>query len=73
MKKIVGAGYKNLRGINLHCCSFDDVIKFYEECIEPLDLSSLTHFGFYCNKIDEKLYSLGGHCSAKLQDIKNNE
>lgn len=73
MKKIIGKKYSNLKGICIHCCSYEDMLKFYKECIEPLDFTGLTHFGFYLNKIEEKQYLFGGNNVNNLKDLYNDE
>ena len=43
-------------GLFINCCSFNDMVDFYDSNIKSKDLKN-KKFGFYCNKINEKKYS----------------
>ena len=48
--------HKNISGILINCCSFDEMTNYYFENIKGIVLKQIT-CGFYCNLIHEKKYS----------------
>ena len=67
--------YKNLKGILINCCNFNDMVNYYNTHIKSLDISRYI-FGFYCNSIDEKKYTKMDNSlknKVSLQDFKNND
>ena len=70
--------YKHLiEGLMVNCCSFNDMISFYNENLLELNLGEKNiKFGFYCNMLDEKKYSCySGNKKEnfKLDNFKNKE
>lgn len=61
----------NIYGLFLNCCSFTDLVNFYEKYLRHKNFNG-KKFGFLCNKINEKKYSEKSDVS-KLQNFKNNK
>ena len=57
----------DIKGLFINCCSFKDMINFYNLNLKSKDFKN-KKFGFYCNKIDEKKYSKELNIE-KLQDF----
>ena len=57
----------DINGLFINCCSFDDMINFYDSELKSKDFKN-KKFGFYCNKINEKDYSNELNI-LKLQDF----
>ena len=57
-------------GLFFNCCSFDDLVDFYEKNLKERNFKN-KKFGFLCNKINEKKYA--EKCDpSKLQNFKEN-
>jgi len=60
----------DIHGIFFNCCSFPNLIDFYEKYLKHKDFEG-KKFGFSCNKINEKKYAENSDVS-KLQNYKIN-
>ena len=62
----------DVKGLFINCCSFETMKSFYLKYLLNNESFKTKTFGFYCNKIDEKNYTLNPNMKTLKYMITNN-
>ena len=68
LEKFLNDNHDIIDGIIINCCSFNDMIKYFNNTIKKLIITESKNilkdisFGFYCNKIEEQKYKNKDKC-----------